>query len=82
MQVIDHGVIGKALYLLLHLQVLVDRNLESTAHFLIIDLVFLPCHLLLVQINDIFHPRTDVQLKPLVHSFGVAVGGRLYADLS
>ena len=68
MEVIDHGVVRKTLYLLLQLQVLINRDLKTTSHFLIIDLVFLPSHLLLVQIYDIFHSGTDIQLKPLVHS--------------
>ena len=60
MQVVDHWIVRKTLNSFLHVQVFVNGHFETTTHLLVIDLVFLPCKLFLLQVDNIQDLRAVV----------------------
>ena len=53
MQVVDNGVVAKALNALFHGKVLVDDDFEAAAHLFVVYLVALPGQLLLLKIDNV-----------------------------
>ena len=66
-KVVDHGIIRETLDTLLHGKILVDDYLEATSHFFVIDLLTLPRHFLLLEVNNVEYLRTSIKLKPFLH---------------
>ena len=69
MQVVGYGVVTERLNLLLHLEVLVDVDLESAFHLLVVDLVLLASQFLLLDLDHLLKLRTSIHLETFVDTF-------------
>ena len=67
MKIVGHRVVGKTLYSFLHLHILVNDDLEAASHLLVIDLVFLPRQLFLIQLDNIRKSSRHIKVKSLVY---------------
>ena len=69
MEIVDHRVVTKRLNFCLHIEILVDFDLETAFHLLVVYFVFLAGQLFLLNLNDILELLCHIQLEAFVDVF-------------